>query len=264
MPALEIGSKQPRLHQAAAKDVWAFDEPVSCWAESPATVLNGTVLWSAGDCRRTSPVTAFTVDARVGCTCMSMRDGARWSSHLEQLVGPELVMSGPMWPRNEGKETWWGRNVESPACVAIEPVGKMRIFRAGERAVSNLLDARFSEIAGMLEKLARWKAQDDISVHFQFRDAPAVDAFLTGHPRVAAALSELARVLRHVLPSVEAPILRVITDPLDLESQWLQVRLPLAMQPEEALAKIEEVDDAWWMNLAPEISRLVTVDVEYQ
>jgi hypothetical protein len=56
----------------------------------------------------------------------------------------------------------------------------------------------------------------------------------------------------------------VVTDPLDLEIRELQVRIPLAMEPAEALAKIEEVDDAWWMRQPPEIRRLVTVDAVYR
>ena len=37
-----------------------------------------------------------------------------------------------------------------------------------------------------------------------------------------------------------------------------------SLRGSEALAKIDEVDEAWWMRLPPEVGRLVTVDVDYR
>jgi hypothetical protein len=88
--------------------------------------------------------------------------------------------------------------------------------------------------------------------------------FLAAHPRLSASLWKLIEVLQELVSTAEAPILRVANDPVDIESCWLQVRIPLAMQPAEALAKIDEVDEAWWMRLPPEVGRLVTVDVDYR
>jgi hypothetical protein len=141
-----------------------------------------------------------------------------------------------------------------------------RVLGTDQPEPSRALAQRCSSVAITLQETLRGcrKTEDDLSAHLTFEDAEGVRVFLAAHPRLSASLWKLIEVLQELVSTAEAPILRVANDPVDIESCWLQVRIPLAMQPAEALAKIDEVDEAWWMRLPPEVGRLVTVDVDYR
>ena len=198
-------------------------------------------------------------------------------SRMQTLSGPTSLGVLPFGEAMQVPSCWHEPALRSVATVWVDSLSGStgeRLFTSpavgallGEEPPSSTAVGRgIPSVEIALQELLRrfWRAEEVLSAHFIFEDAPAVGAFLASHSRISAALRELMVVLRDLVPTAETPSLRVVTDPLDLEIRELQVRIPLAIEPAEALAKIEEVDDAWWMRQPSEIRRLVTVDAVYR
>jgi hypothetical protein len=258
MPVLEDRSKQQAHGGSAAGDVlfgeWEFSKSRCRWPASVSrvTVGNDPIFWPVEECPCTSPITVFVVDAHGSCVQRSTAGEARRvvSSDLGgALVGGEPVILGAILAPSEQEGCSWQMKVGPSTRFALGPAWPARALCTNQPESSRALAHGYSSIAITLQETLRGclKTEGDLSAHLTFEDAEGVRAFLAANPRLSASLWELIEVIQELISTSEAPILRVANDPLA-----------------EALAKIDEVDEAWWMRLPPEVGRLVTVDVDYR
>lgn len=103
-----------------------------------------------------------------------------------------------------------------------------------------------------------------VEPRYDFRRPPEVSSFLQAHPFLLPLLVEAhEKVTEYFEPSTK-PILEAITDPEAEDSQELFVLIPTHDTPEEALSRLDRLDQEWWLDVLPQARGKMTIDVEYR
>ncbi len=91
-----------------------------------------------------------------------------------------------------------------------------------------------------------------------------VSSFLQAHPFLFPLLVEAhGKIAEYFEPSTK-PILEVIADPESEDSQELFVLILTHDTPEEALSRLDRLDQEWWLDVLPQARGKMTIDVEYR
>lgn len=59
------------------------------------------------------------------------------------------------------------------------------------------------------------------------------------------------------------PILEVISDPESEGDQQLFLLIPTYHAPQQALFRLDQLDQEWWLDVLPQARGKMTIDVEY-
>lgn len=99
---------------------------------------------------------------------------------------------------------------------------------------------------------------------YDFRRPREVSAFLQAHPFLFPLLVEAhGKIAEYFEPSTK-PILEANTDPEAEGSQELFVLIPTHDTPEQALSRLDRLDQEWWLDVLPQAHGKMTIDVEYR
>ncbi len=98
---------------------------------------------------------------------------------------------------------------------------------------------------------------------YDFRRPREVSTFLQAHPFLLPLLVEAHEKIAEYFEPSTKPILEVITDPESEDGRELFVLVPTHDTPEEALSRLERLDQEWWLDVLPQALGKMTIDVEY-
>lgn len=98
---------------------------------------------------------------------------------------------------------------------------------------------------------------------YDFRRPREVSTFLQAHPFLLPLLVEAHRKIAEYFDPSAKSILEVITDPESEDGRELFVLVPTHDTPEEALSRLERLDQEWWLDVLPQTLGKMTIDVEY-
>jgi hypothetical protein len=104
---------------------------------------------------------------------------------------------------------------------------------------------------------------EQLATHSQFKDGVAVRSFLSRHVPLLLLLREAHHKIKTVFGFETGLALEVFTDPDDDDGQQLFVLIRTALPVDEALAQLERLDEAWWLDAAPRAEGWLNLDVEY-
>lgn len=119
---------------------------------------------------------------------------------------------------------------------------------ADEYAEITFLADRFTE------RLRQW---------YGFKDDAEVADYLEKHHSLSNLLVEAQAEIREYFGSDVQLVLKVVKDPDVGDDQRLFVLIQTDMSPEDALDRLDELYDAWWLDALPEADHKMSIDVEY-
>jgi len=134
--------------------------------------------------------------------------------------------------------------------VSIEPRALFpNIISSGAEAeTSNLLKA--------------WPIIEEL---YDLRRSQEIHRFLQIHSYLVPLLLEIYEKLTvYFEPLFARPILEVITDPESENDQDLFVLVPTQDSPAEALARLDQLNREWWLDVLHWARGKVTIDIEYR
>lgn len=99
---------------------------------------------------------------------------------------------------------------------------------------------------------------------YDFRRPREVSTFLQAHPFLLPLLVEAHRKIAEYFDPSAKSILEVITDLESEGGRELFVLVPTHDTPEEALSRLERLDQEWWLDVLPQARGKMTIDVEYR
>ena len=98
---------------------------------------------------------------------------------------------------------------------------------------------------------------------FAFRRQPQVAKFLRDHPFLAPLLSEAyLEIEKHFGPSPSV-FLEVVTDPEATDDHMLYALIGTRLPPEDALERLDRLDEDWWLGSLDRARNSLCIHVEY-
>jgi len=101
-------------------------------------------------------------------------------------------------------------------------------------------------------------------VQYDVRGVETVKAFLSDNPAAVDALHSATTHIDKVLHPVAKPSLDVTTFSDEDGDQELTVLIPIDCDAAEAMARLSEFDDTWWLDQPDDVRRLITFDVDFR
>ena len=105
----------------------------------------------------------------------------------------------------------------------------------------------------------------EVGTRYALRRPEEVTAFLRAYPHLVPLLIEAAEVVPRYFEPDAPLVLEVVTDP---EEDGLPPELfalvQTALDPDEALARIDRLDDDWWLDVSPDGPGTLVVSLEYR
>jgi hypothetical protein len=103
-----------------------------------------------------------------------------------------------------------------------------------------------------------------LEARFDFDDEPAVLRLLGEHPGLIPLLLEAREQVSVYFPGSTA-LLRVLADPLpdDDNNELLVLYIQTTLAPPEALARLRQFDEDWWLDAVPRAERKLGTALEY-
>lgn len=98
---------------------------------------------------------------------------------------------------------------------------------------------------------------------FVFRRARNVTEFLEEHPYLCPLLFEAYdRIQEHFGPRPQVT-LEVVTDPEATDDRMLYAFIATRLPPEEALEKLDQFDEEWWLTALARTQGMLCIDIEF-
>lgn len=99
---------------------------------------------------------------------------------------------------------------------------------------------------------------------YALRNAPACDAYLAAHPQVADFLQTGYGQLRRFFAPEASFVLEVVRDPEDsVPSDFLFVNIRTALPVDDAMARLDQFDEDWYLDQVDTFGDLVNFNLEF-
>jgi hypothetical protein len=106
---------------------------------------------------------------------------------------------------------------------------------------------------------------EDLRTRYTFRRPAEVEGFLNAYPHRIPVLIEAAEVIPRYFGPDAPLVLEVVSDPEDedlLSELFALVQIDL--DPNDALDRLDRLDDEWWTDRSPDGPGAVVVSTEYR
>lgn len=103
-----------------------------------------------------------------------------------------------------------------------------------------------------------------ISAWYDFAERDEVVRFLGSHPFLAPLLIEARLKIAEVFGHASRVVLEVITDPEAPADRQLFAFVQTDLPPDEALQKLNQLDQEWWLDKLDEAQGKLCIHVEFQ
>lgn len=104
-----------------------------------------------------------------------------------------------------------------------------------------------------------------LAQHYTFRRPAEVTAFLHEHPNLSAVLFEALAVIPRYFGDDAPLFLEVFTDPeAEPATRELFVIVQTTVEPDEALARLDRLDEEWWLDASPDGSGILVISIEFE
>jgi len=103
-----------------------------------------------------------------------------------------------------------------------------------------------------------------LAQRYTFRRPDEVAAFLHEHPRLSAVLLEASDVIPDYFGHDAPLFLEVFTDPeTEPDARELFAIVRTSMEPDEAVARLDRLDEEWWLDASSDESGVLVVSIEF-
>jgi hypothetical protein len=107
-------------------------------------------------------------------------------------------------------------------------------------------------------------ALDRLRERYTFRDPDAVTAYLREFPELIPILFEATTVVPCYFGSGVPLALEIFVDPeSEDEIRWLYAVAQVAFSPDEALERMDRLDEEWWLDRSPDGPGVLVLDFEF-
>lgn len=106
-------------------------------------------------------------------------------------------------------------------------------------------------------------ALESIAEFYDVADPPAVEGFLRTHPVVAEVLLEARGYLSSIFGPAPQTCLELVTDPEDDGEPELFAYIRTALGVEEALARLRQFDEEWFLDHVHRVAGQLEFSVEF-
>jgi hypothetical protein len=98
---------------------------------------------------------------------------------------------------------------------------------------------------------------------YTLKTAADVYDFVGSNPHLLPWLMETYHQIRNYFPS-EILFLEVVTDPDEIGDKQLVIYICTDLSPQEAIDKLDQLDDNWWLNVSDASDSKLLIQVEYE
>lgn len=98
---------------------------------------------------------------------------------------------------------------------------------------------------------------------YTLKTAADVYDFVGSNPHLLPLLMEAYSRIRNYFPS-EILLLEVVTDPEEIGYKQLVVYICTDLSPQDAIDKLDQLDDNWWLNVSDASDSKLLIQVEYE
>lgn len=131
---------------------------------------------------------------------------------------------------------------------------KTRLSERGK--VSIKVQATLDQNHSILQTIARSARWRKLAEMYSFHDAATVSSFLSAHPHLIEILFEAyPHLLEHLGPDLKVA-LKVVSDPEAEDSKRLFAYLLTSLPPEEALIRLDRLDEEWFLDQTDRVGDL--------
>jgi len=124
------------------------------------------------------------------------------------------------------------------------------LFKAASRSNISLLDPDELDVVNDL-----WD--------YKIRNKKEIIPFLIEHIEIVPILQEARTIIKNYF-NKSSLVLEVVTDPEEeKDSRILFIYIQTNLSPNDALSKLEKLDEDWWLDVSKEIGELMCLHVEY-
>jgi hypothetical protein len=107
-------------------------------------------------------------------------------------------------------------------------------------------------------------ALDRLAARYAFRRPEEVLAYLCQYPNLIPILLEAAVVIPRYFGPDAPLILEVVIDPeSEIEARELLAIARVSLTPDEALARMDRLDEEWWLDRSPGGTGVLVLDFEF-
>lgn len=99
--------------------------------------------------------------------------------------------------------------------------------------------------------------------HYIFRNRSEVMGFAVNNSFLLQTLHEAYNQIRNYFGESVQAVLEVVADPEFFEDQELVIFIRTDLSPDEALKKLEQIDNAWFLNVPADVRKKLCVTVEF-
>lgn len=99
--------------------------------------------------------------------------------------------------------------------------------------------------------------------HYIFRNRSEVVRFAVNNSFLLQPLHEAYNQIRNYFGESVQAVLEVVADPEFFEDQELVIFIRTDLSPDEALKKLEQIDNAWFLNVPADVRKKLCVTVEF-
>lgn len=132
----------------------------------------------------------------------------------------------------------------------------------------NLVAAYFADLHRLYAAEVEWQGQEltpvkELDEIFVFRDAPAVRSFLRAHPELGSVLLGARPLVEKHFGSERPVCLEVVVDPENAGGDQLFAHIHTSLSVKEALARLDEFDEEWFLHQLPQVRDQLSFDLEF-
>jgi len=103
---------------------------------------------------------------------------------------------------------------------------------------------------------------EDFEARFEIEDPPSLRRYLDAHPTVARLPTQVLHAVPRYFPDETSFRLRLLPDRDDGNHVDLFAIIRMALPENEALRRLDQFDEGWWLEAAARARGQLTIDVE--
>jgi len=113
-------------------------------------------------------------------------------------------------------------------------------------------------------KISRTEELDILEQLYSLRKRSEVMKYLANNFFLFPFLQDVYEQIRSYFGKSGQPILEVVTDPEAIEDQELVIFIHTTLSADEAIERLEQFDEQWWLNAPVNIRKKLCIDVEFE
>lgn len=115
------------------------------------------------------------------------------------------------------------------------------------------------------ETLSTYPTSDlrKLEQHYIFRNRSEVMDFAVNNSFLLQPLHEAYEQIRNYFGESVQAVLEVVADPEFFEDQELVIFIRTDLSPDDALKKLEQIDNEWWLDVPANVRKNLCIDVEF-